>query len=205
MLHNNPEEGIQVANQSLVLQNVSRSRAGFYKCVGRNQVGDGESNQVSLDIKCKLNELGRDRVARRDGTENTTRNYLAVAPVCRPGQRDVYSAARGEILKVLCELEANPTNVNITWRFNGTNAENIDIPTSHIRTERTKSTAKYVPNSEQVSRVNGRTFVCKMQYNNNSRHTCLSPSWEYWSQLDDLIVVIIPGVRPFVLHWASCS
>ena len=54
VLHNNPEEGILVANQSLVLQNVSRSRAGMYTCVGRNQVGDGESNQVQLDIKCKF-------------------------------------------------------------------------------------------------------------------------------------------------------
>lgn len=58
VLHNNPEEGILVANQSLVLQNVSRSRAGLYTCVGRNQVGDGESNQVQLDIKCKFYETG---------------------------------------------------------------------------------------------------------------------------------------------------
>lgn len=54
-------------------------------------------------------------------------------------------------MKVLCELEANPPNVNFTWSFNGTNAENIDIPTSDIYAERTKSTAKYVPKAENVS------------------------------------------------------
>lgn len=76
-----------------------------------------------------------------------------VAPVCRPGQRDVYSVGRREVVKVVCELEANPmSNVNFTWTFNGTNAENIDIPTSDVYTEpRAKSTAKYVPNSEHVS------------------------------------------------------
>lgn len=44
--------GITVANQSLVLQNVSRARSGIYTCIGMNKEGDGESNSVFLDIKC---------------------------------------------------------------------------------------------------------------------------------------------------------
>lgn len=46
--------GITVANQSLVLQNVTRGRSGIYTCTGFNGEGDVESNPVNLDIKCKL-------------------------------------------------------------------------------------------------------------------------------------------------------
>lgn len=55
-------------------------------------------------------------------------------------------------MQVVCELEANPTKVNFTWKFNGTNAENIDIPTSDILNEQYKSVATYKPNAENVSR-----------------------------------------------------
>lgn len=53
LLDNNPAEGVSVANQSLVLQNVSRSHAGIYTCVGSNREGDGESHPVQLDIHCE--------------------------------------------------------------------------------------------------------------------------------------------------------
>lgn len=65
----------------------------------------------------------------------------------------MYRAARQEDAKVVCELEANPPNVNFTWTFNGT--ENIDIPASDIYTDLTRSTVRYVPDSENVSSTSG--------------------------------------------------
>lgn len=46
-----------VANQSLVLQRVSRNAAGAYVCVARNVLGEGYSEPLVLDVKCKCNFL----------------------------------------------------------------------------------------------------------------------------------------------------
>lgn len=54
MLTINVHAGIIIANQSLVLQGVSRSTAGNYTCVGYNTEGDGESNAFYLNVMCKF-------------------------------------------------------------------------------------------------------------------------------------------------------
>ncbi|XP_063232164.1 nephrin-like [Bacillus rossius redtenbacheri] len=120
-LYNNASTGTIVSNQSLVLQSVTRARAGLYTCVASNKEGDGVSNPVYLDVK--------------------------YAPVCRPAQQKVYGVARQEMARVMCEVDANPPDVAFSWRFNNT-AETVDIQSSHIASDRTRSFASYVPMTE---------------------------------------------------------
>lgn len=74
-----------------------------------------------------------------------------VAPVCRPGQKTVYSGGRQETIKILCELEANPHNVTFNWKFNASATEFLDLPASQIFPERNNAVASYTPMTEHVS------------------------------------------------------
>lgn len=121
VLMNNISSGILVNNQSLVLQRVTRSKAGTYTCVASNSEGDGHSNPVYLHILYK--------------------------PVCKTGQQKVFGVARQEAVKVPCEVEANPTDVQFSWNFSD-KKELIEIPPAHFTVDRIKSTVTYTPMTE---------------------------------------------------------
>ena len=53
LLHN-VHEGIIISNMSLVLQDVKRHQSGIYTCVAHNIEGDGVSNPMTLNIRCKI-------------------------------------------------------------------------------------------------------------------------------------------------------
>ncbi|KAF5271274.1 hypothetical protein FQA39_LY18832 [Lamprigera yunnana] len=124
VLHNNPTAGTIVSNQSLVLQSVTRNRAGLYTCVGSNQEGDGESNPVQLDVK--------------------------YTPMCKGGQTKSYGVARFEVADIRCELDANPNDIQFTWKFN--NSDNtaliVELPQNLVTTERSRSILSYKPVAE---------------------------------------------------------
>lgn len=67
--------------------------------------------------------------------------------MCRPGQSKVFGVARGEVARIPCELEANPTDVHFNWKFNNT-ADTVDIPQNQIMVDKARSTVFYKPLTE---------------------------------------------------------
>ncbi len=52
-LYQDPDAGVIMSTQSLVLQGVTRDSLGEYVCRAVNSEGTGESNPVPLKIMCK--------------------------------------------------------------------------------------------------------------------------------------------------------
>ena len=52
-LQHNVSAGIIISNQSLVLQHVSKNLSGVFQCQASNIEGDGESNTLTLTVKCE--------------------------------------------------------------------------------------------------------------------------------------------------------
>lgn len=59
----------------------------------------------------------------------------------------MFGVARHETARIICELEANPTDVQFIWKFNNS-ADTVDIAQSQIHTEKTRSVAQYKPMTE---------------------------------------------------------
>ncbi|XP_039281598.1 nephrin [Nilaparvata lugens] len=120
-LMNNASAGIFVSNQSLVLQGVQKESAGLYTCVASNQEGDGESNPLLLSIR--------------------------YAPVCRDSAPRIIGAAKGEPVKIPCEVEANPdTGLHFRWQLNTSAGQLVDLsPASYSVADRLRSVALFTP------------------------------------------------------------
>lgn len=70
------------------------------------------------------------------------------APFCRSGQHRVYGVARQEEAKITCDLDANPSSgLHFRWVFNSS-AGIVELPSSAWTFDKTRSVARYLPNSD---------------------------------------------------------
>ncbi|XP_076310293.1 protein turtle-like [Tachypleus tridentatus] len=99
-LQTNTSAGVIISNQSLVLQKVERSSRGRYTCLATNSEGQGESNSVFLRVQ--------------------------YAPRCEMNQKFIYGAAVNEAVRISCNLDADPTDIQFEWKMNNSR-EVMDI------------------------------------------------------------------------------
>lgn len=121
------------------------------------------SNNVALML------LAKDKLDARLIFSPRTNQHLhfPVVPVCQHGQTKVFGVARQETARIPCELEANPSEVSFTWKFNNT-MEAVDIAQAHVTSDRTRSTASYTPMTE----LDYGTLLC---WGSNDQGTQLEP------------------------------
>ncbi|XP_022237940.1 uncharacterized protein LOC106478611 isoform X2 [Limulus polyphemus] len=119
-LISNSRVGVFVRNQSLVLENVRMEQSGTYRCLADNEEGRGESEGLELNIK-----------------------YV---PVCKKGQKIAYAVTVNELVKVSCEVDADPDDVTFTWSVNNTgiSRELLSFDSSGLR-----SVARYIPRNKK--------------------------------------------------------
>ncbi|CAH2061827.1 unnamed protein product, partial [Iphiclides podalirius] len=115
--------GVVVANQSLVLQKVSRRTGGTYSCGARSRLGQTTSAPLTLDVK-----------------------YV---PTCKYEETTFVRAARGEIVEIRCELDANPKKpMAYRWWFNSSTHNRRELKSSAHHTAYDElGTIQYVINS----------------------------------------------------------
>uniref|UniRef100_T1K7M0 Ig-like domain-containing protein n=1 Tax=Tetranychus urticae TaxID=32264 RepID=T1K7M0_TETUR len=93
-LESDNKQRISVNNSSLLIRNVGKVHSGKYQCWASNDIGKGSSDTVHLDVK-----------------------YI---PVCKSGQRIHYGVAKHEMAVIVCEVDADPSEVTFQWTFNST-------------------------------------------------------------------------------------
>ena len=134
---------------------------GQYTCIASNAEGEGESNQALLEIQCKQNLWKLPKSSRLISLEIVSAfpcstfpyKYIhgkTVAPICRPGQVQTYNVGRGETAQIQCDVEGIPRDINFVWKFNTSVSEVLDMPSSIVKNNSTRSTINFKPMTEHV-------------------------------------------------------
>ncbi|KAL6445264.1 hypothetical protein ACFW04_002253 [Cataglyphis niger] len=149
-LHHNVTAGVVLSDHSLVLQSITRESAGGYTCMAGNVEGRAKSNIVNLEVLfapvCKhvLNSGGGWR------HQNAT-----PPPINMPEEVHAEEGAlKHETISLVCEVEANPTNVTFHWTFNSS-GDLSDIPSTKYTNEGTTSRLNYTPLTDMDNGVLG--------------------------------------------------
>ena len=69
--------------------------------------------------------------------------YFLDLPKCKLNQKIYYGVAKHETAKIECQVDADPSDVIFSWRFNNTNSQNVDIIS--FASQGMKSLASYIP------------------------------------------------------------
>ncbi|XP_076336476.1 protein turtle homolog B-like [Tachypleus tridentatus] len=115
----NQKLDIIIANHSLTIKNVKKNHRGRLQCVAANKEGEGWSEEMSLMV-----------------------NYQ---PVCKSSKSKEYAVLTGSIIKVTCEVDAQPSDVQFRWSLNNS----FGLLSLNTFTENgTSSVALFSPQSE---------------------------------------------------------
>lgn len=100
--------------------------------------------------------------------------------MCSSGLRRVYGVGKHETVRILCELDADPENLEFHWRFNAS-GRSLDLP--NFSSSGRESVATYVPHSDD-------------EYGTLS---CWATNEIGW-QKEPCMFSIVPAGIPFILH-----
>ncbi|XP_074104616.1 sidestep III isoform X1 [Cotesia typhae] len=123
ILMQNATAGIVMSSQNLVLQKIKRENGGNYTCLASNGRGETTSTVVPLRVQ--------------------------FAPVCKTKDVTIIGASMDESVKIRCEVDADPNQVDFTWEFNNS-GENFELaPAKFDGNNGTASEFLYTPMSER--------------------------------------------------------
>ncbi|XP_065222617.1 hemicentin-1-like isoform X2 [Planococcus citri] len=127
----NVSSGIILSTQSLVLQGVSYLSSGKYVCQAANERGETSSEPTHLRVQ-----------------------YV---PKCKKPELTIIGASLGEVLYVLCQVDADPNKVKFLWQFNNSAGESTKVSNSMYKTiNKTTSELTYKP----LSDLDYGTLIC---------------------------------------------
>ncbi|XP_050293080.1 hemicentin-1 isoform X2 [Anthonomus grandis grandis] len=123
MVNQNMSSGIIISTHSLVLQSVARGQSGNYTCLAANPRGETMSPAVTLKVR--------------------------YAPVCTNSEATIIGASLDEVLKVHCQVSADPADVTFQWQFNNS-GESFDAqPPRFATSSGNLSELTYAPKSQK--------------------------------------------------------